>query len=248
MESMFIGAGTVVNVGTVVVGALLGLLLGHRIPERTRNTVTDVLGLMTVVMGVMSAFSLTGTAFVDAVGSAATTLVVLGSLIVGALAGSALGIERRMESGVERLRNRFSGPGDVGSFVDAVVAPSLLFCVGPLTILGTLSDGLGLGADQLLLKSMLDGFAALAFAASLGWPVLLSAVVVGIVQGSLTVSAHLAGTLISDAQIEALTATGGVMLIALGLRLLRIRQIPVGDLLPALIVAPATVTVIQALG
>lgn len=242
---MFIGVGTVVNVVTVLIGGCLGLLVGHRISDRTRETITDVLGLMTLVIGVLSVLSLTSDTLVAAVGSGAT-LVVLGSLLLGAVTGSALRIERRMEAGAEQLKQRFRGAGDQGSFVDAIVTPSLLFCVGPLTLLGTLSDGLGLGADALYLKSLLDGFAALAFASSLGWPVLLSAVVLGVVQGTLTLVAHLAGDLISSAQLDALTATGGVLLIALGLRLLRIKQIPVGDLLPALLFAPVLVAVIQA--
>ncbi|HQV83861.1 MAG TPA: DUF554 family protein, partial [Ornithinibacter sp.] len=115
---------------------------------------------------------------------------------------------------------------------------SLLFCVGPLTILGALNDGLGRGIDQLALKAVLDGFAALAFAASFGVGVLLSAVSVLVVQGALTVVGVLLGDLVPDAHISALTATGGLMLAGIALRLLRIRDIPVGDMLPALIVAP----------
>lgn len=244
MGHVFVGVGTLTNVVTVVVGALLGLLLGHRLPEHTRDTITDVLGLMTIVMGIMSALSVTSAPLTDAVGSGAATLVVLGSLLLGALVGSGLRIEKRMEAGAARLRQRFDGGGTVNSFVDAIVTPSLLFCVGPLTILGTLSDGMGRGPDQLLLKSMLDGFAALAFASSLGWPVLLSAGVLGVVQGTLTLVAYLLGDLFSAAQIDALTATGGVMLMGLGLRLLRIRSIAVGDLLPALALAPLLVWLI----
>ena len=110
--------------------------------------------------------------------------------------------------------------------------------MGPLTILGSLNDGLGRGIDQLALKAVLDGFAALAFAASFGVGVLLSAVSVLVVQGALTVVGVLLGDLVPDAHISALTATGGLMLAGIALRLLRIRDIPVGDMLPALIVAP----------
>lgn len=116
-----------------------------------------------------------------------------------------------------------------------------MFCVGPLAILGSLSDGLGRGADQLYVKAVLDGFAAMAFASTLGWGVLASALTVGILQGALTVLGYFAGDVLSVAQIDALTATGGVILLGLGLRLLDLKQIPVGDLLPALVLAPALV-------
>lgn len=244
---MLIGFGTLANVVTVTVGALLGLALGNRIPERTRGTVTDVLGLVTIVLGVQSALIVSSAALSAEVGSAAV-LIVLGSLLVGALAGSGLRIEELLESGAARLRSRFAHPGEAGTFVDAVVTPTLLFCVGPLTILGSLSDGLGRGADQLLVKSVLDGFSAMAFASTLGWGVLFSAAAVGIVQGSLTLGGHLFGSLFTTGQIDALSATGGVILVALGLRLLRVRQIPVGDLLPALVVAPLAVAAVATLG
>lgn len=247
MVLMFIGLGTVTNVVTVALGALIGLLLGDRMPERTRDTITDVLGLTTMVLGVSSALTLGSQALADAVGAGAPMLIVLGSLLVGAVVGSGLRIEQRLESGAEWLRGRFSRTGDAGTFVDAIVTPTLLFCVGPLTILGSLSDGLGRGADQLLVKSVLDGFAAMAFASSLGWGVLFSAVFVGLLQGSLTFAAFLLGDLFSPAQVDALTATGGIMLIALGLRLLKIKPIPVGDLLPALVVAPLLVSLVAAL-
>ncbi len=128
-----------------------------------------------------------------------------------------------------------------------MVTATLLFCVGPLAILGSLSDGLGRGADQLLVKSVLDGFAAMAFASTLGWGVLASAGAVALIQGSLTAVGYFAGDVLTTAQVDALTATGGVVLLALGLRLLDLKQIPVGDLLPALLLAPPLVTLAAAL-
>ena len=247
MGVMFIGLGTVANVVTVAAGTGLGVLLGDRIPARTRDTVTDVLGLITMVLGISSALTLSSPAMSEAAGAGAPTLIVLGSLIVGALVGSALRIEQRLENGAERLRSHFSTTGEAGTFVSAAVTPTLLFCIGPLTILGSLSDGMGHGAEQLLLKAALDGFAAMAFASSLGWGVLVSAVAVGIVQGGLTLAGFWLGNLFSLAQIDALSATGGVILIALGLRLLKIKDIPVGDLLPALIAAPVLMAAVTAL-
>lgn len=243
---MFIGFGTVVNVVTVALGAGAGLLLGDRIPERTRDTITDVLGLITLVLGISSALSLSSAALSEEVGSTGM-LIVLGSLLIGAIIGSVLRIEHRLEGGAAWLRARFAGTGEAGRFVDAVVTPTLLFCIGPLSLLGTMSDGLGRGADQLLIKATLDGFAAIAFASSLGWGVLFSAAAVGVIQGGLTLAAFLLGDFFSAAQIDALTATGGVMLIGLGLRLLRLKPIPVGDLLPALAIAPVLVSVVAGL-
>lgn len=242
---MFIGFGTVANVVTVAVGAILGLLLGNRIPERTRDTVTDVLGMVTLVLGVQSALVVTSDALRAEVGSAGV-LVVLGSLLLGALTGSALRIEARLEGVADVLRRRLRVREESGRFVDAVVTPTLLFCVGPLTILGSLSDGLGRGADQLMVKAVLDGFAAIAFASTLGWGVLFSALTLGVIQGALTLAGFLFGDLFTAGQIDALSATGGVILIGLGLRLLRLKTTPIGDLLPALVFAPILVWVVAA--
>lgn len=244
---MFIGLGTVVNVVTVVVGSLAGLLLGHRIPERTRETVTSVLGLVTLLIGGLSAASVASGALADAVGSGAPLLIVLGSLLVGALVGSGLRIEDRLEAGGEWVRRRFAGEDDSSDFVDGFVTATLLFCVGPLAILGSLSDGLGRGADQLLVKSTLDGFASMAFASTLGIGVMFAAIPVGIYQGSLTVVGALLGTFLPAAHIDALTATGGVILLGLGIRLLKLKPLPVGDLLPALVVAPVVVQLVTML-
>ena len=124
---------------------------------------------------------------------------------------------------------------------------SLVFCTGPLTILGSLNDGLGNGPDQILLKSVLDGFAAVAFAASFGWGVAASAITIVVVQGGLTLVGVGLGDVLPDAHLAAITAAGGLLLVGVALRLLRIREIPVADLLPALLVAPLLVEVAAAL-
>lgn len=252
MSLDFPGLGTVINVCTVVVGSLLGMAVGHRLPERTRSVVTDCLGLTTLLMAGLSAMAVTDSSLARAVGGGAPVLIVLGSLLIGGIGGSLLGIEQRLEGlagtiqgGLAR-RRRATGPAnrtglDHASrerFIEGWLTASLLFCVGPLTILGSLSDGLGRGIDQLALKSVLDGFAALAFASSFGVGVLLSAVSVLVVQGALTVVGVVLGAVMPDAQIAALTATGGLLLVGIAFRLLRIREVPVGDLLPALVVAP----------
>lgn len=241
---MIPGIGTAVNVLTVLLGAGLGVLLGNRLPVRTRDVVTDALGLVTLLIAALAAFAVTDAALSSYVGSSAPLLIVLGSLVLGGILGSLLRLESRVESLGGWLQSRLAG--DRGTverhrFIEGFVAASLLFCTGPLTILGSLNDGLGLGAEQLFLKATLDGFAAIAFAASFGWGVAVSAVTVLVVQGSLTGVGLLLGDVLPDAHVAALTATGGLLLVGVALRLLRVREIPVADLLPALLIAPGLV-------
>ena len=246
MTGGFVGLGTAINVATVVAGSLIGMAVGHRLPERTRSVVTDCLGLVTLLVAGLSAVSVTDSSLKAAVGSGAPVLIVLGSLLLGSIIGSLLRLGDRLEglAGVVQswVARRFPSEGDDGSarerFIEGWLTATLLFCVGPLTILGTLSDGLGKGIDQLVLKAVLDGFAAIAFASTFGVGVLLSAVSVGVVQGSLTVVGVLLGSIMPEAHIAALTATGGLLLAGIGLRLLRIKDVPVADMLPALVIAP----------
>lgn len=244
---MFIGLGTFTNVVTVLVGGLIGLALGGRLSERTRGSITDVLGLATLVIGGLSVVSVTSVPLRAAAGQFAF-LIVLGALLLGTLTGSALGVEARLDhvgDGLRRLLTR--GAGDRGRFVTGFVTATMVFCVGPLTILGALSDGLGRGPEQLLVKSVLDGFAAVAFASTLGIGVLASAISVAVIQGALTLVGFWLGDVMPAAQIDALTATGGVLLLGLGLRLLEVRLVRVGDMLPALVFAPLLVTLVDAL-
>ena len=242
---MFPGIGTLVNIATVLVGSVLGVLLGHRLAQRTRDVVTDGLGLVTLLIAAMSAASIVDPTWSDAVGDSAPMLIVLGSLLVGGIIGSILGIEDSLErfgSWLQgSLKARSGGREDSADrqrFIEGFVSSSLVFCVGPLTVLGSLNDGLGNGADQLFLKAALDGFAAIAFAASLGWGVAASTIAILVVQGTLTLLGAVLGDILPDAHLAALTTTGGLMLVGVALRLLRIKQVPVGDLLPALLIAP----------
>lgn len=258
---MFPGFGTLVNVATVLVGSSIGLLLGHRLPTRTRETVTDALGLVTLLIGALSAVKVTAAELAAAVGSSAPVLIVLGALLVGGIAGSLVDIEARLDGFGGWLRRRLSrrlssgggsgrGHGDSASharFIEGFVTASLVFCVGPLTILGSLSDGLGLGADQLLLKATLDGFASIAFAASLGVGVMASVVALVVIQGGLTLIGFLIGDFLPPAHLAAITATGGLLLLGVGLRLLRLKAVPVGNLLPALVIAPLLVQIVAVL-
>jgi len=269
VRAAFPGLGTIINVATVVVGALLGMAVGHRLPERVRAVVTDCLGLVTLLVAGLSCVSVTDPALVTALGSGVPVLIVLGSLIIGSVIGALLRIEERLaglaglvHARLNRRRDRqtdgavsiavaVSTAGADGMdarerFIEGWLTASLLFCVGPLTILGSLSDGLGRGIEQLTLKAVIDGFAALAFASTFGVGVLMSAVSVAVIQGTLTLVAVLLGAVLPDAPIAALTATGGLMLAGIGLRLLRIRDVPVGNMLPAVIVAPVLTAVVAA--
>ncbi|MDN4163133.1 DUF554 domain-containing protein [Nocardioides abyssi] len=243
------GVGTLVNVLAVLAGGLVGLLLGNRLPVRTREVVTDGLGLVTLLIAGTSAMAVLDDGLAETVGDSAPVLIVLGALLVGGITGSLLRLEERVESLGGWLQRRLAGgqgSADRQRFVEGFVVSSLIFCTGPLTILGSINDGLGNGADQLLLKSALDGFAAIAFAASFGWGVLAACVTVVAVQGSLTLVGVALGDVLPDAHLAAVTATGGLLLVGVALRLLRIREVPVADLLPALVVAPVLVQVVAA--
>jgi uncharacterized protein len=247
---VFIGFGTVLNVVKVVVGSGLGLLVGHRLPQRTRDVVTDALGLVTLMIAALSTAAVLDDDLVAEVGGAAPVLVVLGSLLLGGIAGSLLRLEARLEGlggTLQQLLVRGAGGESRRRFVEGFVTASLLFCVGPLTILGSLSDGLGQGYEQLAVKSVLDGFASIAFAATLGWGVMASALVVLVVQGGLTLVGLLVGDVLSTGAVAAITATGGLLLVGVALRLLRLKPLPVGDLLPALVVAPLLVEAVSRL-
>lgn len=250
---MFPGLGTLVNITTVLIGTVIGVLVGHRLPLRTRDVVTDGLGLVTLLIAALSAASITDATWAKAVGDSAPMLIVLGSLLLGGILGSVLRIEDRLESFGSwlqtRLRARAGGreeSADRQRFIEGFVASSLVFCVGPLTVLGSINDGLGNGPDQLFLKAALDGFAAIAFAASLGWGVAASTIAILVVQGSLTLLGAALGDVLPEPHLAALTTTGGMMLVGVALRLLRIKQLPVGDLLPALVVAPLITQVVIA--
>ena len=238
---MIVGLGTLINVVAIILGTIAGVLLGNRLSEKTSRVVTDGLGLVVLVLGGLNVISILDAEFVTSVGAGIPLLIVIGAILIGGIIGSALRIEQRLEKLGAFLQKRFAKKGSKGSkekFITGFVNASLVFTIGPLAILGALSDGLGQGIEQLATKSILDGFASLAFASSLGWGVALSAIPVGLWQGLITVLAFSVGAVVSAPIISALTATGGVLLIGVGLRLLQIRSVAVGNMLPALIVAP----------
>lgn len=233
--------GTFINVATVLLGGLLGLFLGARVPERLKATIVAGMGLFTAAIG-MQMFLKTGNA-----------IIVLGALLIGALLGEWWGIEDALQALGEKLERRFGGnaaESDSSSrFVRGFLTTSLLFCVGPLTILGSIQDGLTGDFSLLAVKSVLDGFGALAFASTLGVGVLFSSLIVLVYQGALTLLAAQLSAVVTDSMMNEMTAAGGLILIGLALSsLLEIKKIRTGNFLPALAVAPLIVWIISLIG
>ena len=241
---MFVGVGTLVNVLAILVGSSLGIAAGSRITKKSQSLITDVLGLITA-LGAASALSpLWSPIFESSLPKGSTLLVILAAMLLGGLIGSALSLENRLDAFGEDLRRRFRA-AEESPFVEGFVSASLLFVIGPLAILGSVSDGMSQGIDQLVLKSSLDFFAAMAFASTLGWGVAASAIPVAIYQGFWTLIGLGLGSVLSQYQIDAMTICGGLMLVGIALRLLDIKKIPVANLLPALVIAPALATLLH---
>lgn len=241
---VIIGLGTLINIVGIVAGSTVGVLAGSRLAVKTRDLITDVLGLITILAAAGAVIPLFSSDFASSLPKGWTLLSILGSLLIGGLIGSALKLEDRLEMLGENLRRKF-GANKEGTFVEGFVSSSLLFVIGPLAILGSISDGMGTGIDQLSLKSILDFFAAIAFAASLGWGVAASAIPVGIYQGVWTLIGLFLGNVLAQYQIDAMTIVGGLLLLSIGLRLLRVKEVAVGNLLPALAIAPVFVYVLN---
>jgi uncharacterized membrane protein YqgA involved in biofilm formation len=247
--------GTLLNVVAIAAGGLLGAALGGRVPERVRTTVTDLLGVFVLVLGVGDALTTFGDEVAAALGRGAV-LVVLGSLLVGGIVGELVAIEHRLEQLGAWLRARTVGrqadgePGgsdDVAArarFIEGFVVTSLIVTVGPLAILGALQDGLLGQWDLLAVKSVLDGSVAVAFGSVFGVGVVFSALPLLVWQGGLTLAAGAVGGLVTDAMVAVIGAVGGFLVIGIGLRLLDVRMVRVANLLPALVIAPVLVALL----
>jgi len=227
--------GTILNVVTVLIGGGLGTVLGQRLPEKMRQTVLHGLGLVTLTVGLRMAL---GTANI---------LIVMGSVLLGGILGEWWRIEEGLQTVGDALQQRIR-IGTTGTLAQGFVTASLIFCVGPMTILGSIRDGLVGDYSLLAIKSLLDGFAALALASSLGIGVMLAALTVLVYQGLLTILASLAQVAMSQAMITEMTATGGVIIMGIGLVLLDIKRIRVANFLPGIFIAPLIVAVLTTLG
>src|SRR5215204_2423885 len=227
--------GTFLNIATVIIGGMIGLIFGARIPDKLKETVIAGMGLFTAAMGLQMFFK------------TENPLIVLGALLIGTLLGEWIRIEDGLQNLGKILEQRFSKEGDDGSnkFVRGFLTASLLFCVGPMTILGSIQDGLTGDYNLLAVKSVLDGFAALAFASTLGVGVLFSTLVILVFQGSVSLLAAQLDAIVTAAMLNELTATGGVILLGLAMSsLLEIKKIRVGNMLPGLVIAPLLVCVV----
>ena len=230
-------SGTLLNVITVLLGTTIGLLIGRRMPKRMQESLVTGLGLFTVLIAVSLGLRL----FTDPLAKPGDELAVLAAVLAGVALGELLHLHDGLEALGAWFQRRFVGDGSAASgsrVAEGFVTASLVFCVGPLTILGSLQNGLTGDAQLLAIKSLLDGVAAIAFAAALGWGVGLSALTVLVIQGGIAAFATLLEPFLDDLTILAITATGGVILIGVALRLLDLKAVRVANFLPALVLAP----------
>jgi uncharacterized membrane protein YqgA involved in biofilm formation len=229
--------GTFLNTGTVLLGTLIGWLVGARMPERVHERVLAGLGMVTLVIGVDLALAWRDT----------NALYVLGGVLLGGVIGELIGIEARVAALGDRLQ-RWTSRGSAHSRVsEAFFTASLLFCVGPLTVVGSIQDGLSGDYQALATKALLDGFASIALAASLGPGVAFAAVSVLVIQGGISLSAGLFSSILAEGSeaLAALTSAGGVLIIGISLKLLAVKDVRVGNYLPALVIAPALVGLVS---
>lgn len=222
--------GTWINTATVIAGSLLGMAIGNRLPERIRQIVFTGLGLMTLGIGISMVIQ------------GSRPLVIITSVVLGAIIGEWINIERQLERFAGWLQTRINVGG--GTFVRGFVTASLLFCVGPMTVVGSIQDGVSGDSTILLTKATMDGFAAIALAATTGIGVLFSAVTVLIIQGGLSLLGQSLSALTEPEALAQLTGVGGLLIIGLAIRMLEIKDIRVGNLLPALVIVAILVVLI----
>ena len=229
------GLGTLINAGLVVLGSGLGVLIGDRIPEQMRITLLQVIGLVTIALGVSDAIDTRNMVFP------------LVGMAVGALIGEVLAIESRLERLGERLQRRFArgagSDGGEGKFVKGFVTASALYCIGPLTVLGAIEDASGQTPQLYIIKGSLDGFVSIMFAAMYGIGVAFSALSVLVVQGSLTLGGAGLDAVLDDRMRTELFAAGGIAVIGIGLNLLQVTKIRLANLLPGLVLTPVLVAI-----
>ena len=220
--------GTITNIAAVLTGTAVGAIAGARFPERIRTTVVATLGLITSAVGIREIIPTD------------EFPLVLGAVLLGAIIGELIRIEGGLHAFGAMLQRRISGEDSESRFSEGFVIASLVFCVGPLTIVGSIEDGLG-DPELLLVKSGLDGFAAVAFAAVYGWGVGLAALTVAVIQGGIALAAGALDGILTDPMVDALGAAGGILLLGIALRLLDLKEIRVANLLPAVVLAPVFV-------
>ena len=228
--------GTFINVIAILVGSALGMLFGARLPDHLKSTVIAGMGIFTGAVGVQMFLK------------TENSLIVLGALILGAILGEWLGIEDWLQNLGKWLEKRFSGytEGNSSHFVSGFLTASVIYCTGPMAVLGSISDGLRGDYLTLSIKSVLDGFLSIALASTLGIGVAFSALPVSVYQGSISLLAAQLNAIVSTTMMNEMTATGGILLIGIGISsLLELKKIRVGNFLPALIIAPMIVYILS---
>ena len=223
------GLGTLINTATVLIGGSVGLIIGDRIPERIRTIVVQVIGLVTLGLGLGDVLKTHNMVFP------------LVGMVLGGIVGELLAIERRLEGLGEVIRRRFARNQEPGRFVNGFITATLLFCIGPLTILGAMQYATGETPQLYIIKGTLDGFMNVIFGAIYGVGALFSALSVFVVQGSLTLGGSALDNLLNDRMRIELFSAGGFAVMAIGLNLLEIKKIRLGSLLPGLVITPVLV-------
>ncbi|MBN2720793.1 MAG: DUF554 domain-containing protein [Proteobacteria bacterium] len=214
--------GTLINVLAIFFGTLVGRYLGRFIPERVRRTIMMGLGLAVILIGIQLAIQ------------SRNPLIVIGAMLIGGIVGETLAIEERLDNMGHRLQARFK---DAGSVAEAFVTASLLYCIGAMAVMGSIQDGLGQEPTILYAKSALDGIASIALASTLGIGVIFSIIPLIVYQGGITLAAVWVQEILTDPVVAEMNATGGLLIVAIGLDILQIRKLPVGNLLPAIFAA-----------
>lgn len=222
--------GTIVNSIAIIVGGLLGLLFGNSIPDKMKSTILQGLGLSIILIGMSMALQ------------TKNTLVVIGSIVIGGIIGEWIDIEKQLERFGQWLEKVLVRNNHKGNFTKAFVSASLIYCIGAMAIMGALESGLKGNHEILFAKAMLDGISAIVFASSMGIGVIASVIPVFIYQGGITLSAGLLQGILSTPVITEMSATGGLLIVGIGLTILEIKEIKVGNLLPGIFIAiPLTI-------
>jgi hypothetical protein len=228
------GLGTLINILTVLIGGSAGSVIGLRFSEKMRTTLLNAIGIFTMVIGFSYAFR------------TKNVLIPLFSILLGGIAGEILDIEKALENFAGKVKQIIKASDS--RFSEGFVAASLLFCVGPMSILGSLNDGLKGDYQILAVKAVLDGFAGMALSATLGWGVVFSVITILLYQGGLTVLGYFLGNIFTNPMITEMTATGGILIVGIGLMLLELKRIRLANLLPSIFIAPLIVFILTLLG
>jgi uncharacterized membrane protein YqgA involved in biofilm formation len=226
------GTGTIINVITVIIGSGIGLLLRNRLSDVYKSIILQGVGILTLVIGMQMALK------------TENILLLLISVILGGISGQLLKLEEHIDSFADQVKNKFARKDDA-FFSEGFITASIIFCIGPMTIIGSINDGLRGDINLLGIKSVLDGFTALALTTTFGIGVIFSVFTIIIIQGGITFSAVLIDQFFNEMMINEMTAVGGVLIVGIGFILLDIKRVKVATFLPALVFAPILVVVYQ---